>query len=71
LSANVFKRLPERKVERFVTLRQYGVGRDTADARMAELLRSLDGISYSPMKVVREYCVFDSNLSLDDGWLEP
>jgi hypothetical protein len=71
LSANVFKRLDEGKVERFVTLRQYGVGRDTADARLAELLRSLDGIGCSPMKVVREYCVFDSNLSLDDGWLEP
>src|SRR4051812_16894875 len=42
LSSNAFRRLPGGQVERFVTLRCYGVGRSTADARMAALRGSLE-----------------------------
>jgi hypothetical protein len=71
LSSNAFKNLGGGLVERFVTLRCYGAGRNTADARLDALLASLEAAGHAPAKVVREYCVLDSNLALDDGWLGP
>jgi hypothetical protein len=71
LSSNAFQRLEGGWVERFVTLRCYGVGRATADARMAALRRSLEETGFPLAKTVCEYCVLDSNVAIDDGWLEP
>jgi hypothetical protein len=71
LSSNAFRDLGGGLVERFVTLRSYSVGRATAEDRLAGLLASLEAAGHTPSKVVREYCVLDSNLALDDGWLGP
>lgn len=71
LSANAFKRTDGGRIERFVTLRVYQAGRREADRRLSDLLRSLEAIGHTPVKVVCEYCVYDSNLPLDDGWLAP
>lgn len=71
VSANALRQLAGGQSERFVTLRCHGVGRATAEARMAALRGSLEGTGYPLGPTVREYCVLDSNLALDDGWLEP
>lgn len=71
LSANAFKQRPEGGAERFVTMRSYGVGRVTADARLLALVKALERTGFPLVKVVCEYCVFDSNQALDDGWLKP
>ncbi len=69
LSINAFKQREDGQLERFVTLRCQGVGKQSADSRLSALLQSLEVSGFPPVKVVSEYCVFDSNLSLDNGWL--
>lgn len=55
--------------ERFVTQRAYGVGRDTAAARLGRLIDDLRGLGEEVVEHEFEYCVYDSNLQLDAGWL--
>lgn len=57
--------------ERFVTLRGYGVGWATAAARLGDLLAALAAAGESVVEHEAEYCVYDSNLALDAGWLTP
>ncbi len=61
--------------ERFVTLRVYGAGRLTADARWKLLVSDLRavlakaGILRGLSHQLREYTVYDSNVAIDRGWL--
>jgi hypothetical protein len=58
-------------VERFVTLRAHGVGRVTAEARFATLCAELQRAGHVIRNRIREYTVFDTNVALDRGWIEP
>jgi hypothetical protein len=70
LSANAFKRRDDGQCERFVTVRGYGIGRVTAEGRVASLLAEIQQGGYTILKAVAEYCVFDSNEQVDAGWLK-
>jgi inosine/xanthosine triphosphate pyrophosphatase family protein len=57
-------------VERFVTLRAEGVGRLTAEARYAALSAEIDRAGHVVRNRIREYTVFDTNVTLDRGWID-
>jgi non-canonical purine NTP pyrophosphatase (RdgB/HAM1 family) len=57
--------------ERFVTLRAHGVGRVTAEARFAALCAEIHATGHVVRNRIREYTVFDTNVALDRGWLDP
>ncbi|MUH01139.1 hypothetical protein F7734_56295 [Scytonema sp. UIC 10036] len=70
LSVNAFKLNPNgQHHHRFITLRVYGLGRRSAQARFQELLASLRARHISVVQPQQEYTVYDSNLELDAGWL--
>jgi hypothetical protein len=71
LSHNALRRRDDGRLERFVTQRCHGVGRDTARARLEALLADLRGGQYDVIDVEEEFVVYDSDLSLDAGWIEP
>ncbi len=71
LSANAFKYQRDGQQQRFVTMRLYGVGRQSAEARFNELLQWLEGEGLKLSHKLREYTVYDSNLALDAGWIDP
>ncbi|WP_234384499.1 hypothetical protein [Streptomyces sp. MMG1121] len=54
--------------ERFVTQRCRGVGRARAEEALRRLLAELDGLDV--LAVEREFVLYDSDESVDDGWLE-
>ncbi|MFF3559395.1 hypothetical protein ACFYXS_05065 [Streptomyces sp. NPDC002574] len=54
--------------ERFVTQRCRGVGADGAGRALERLLTELDGLVV--LGVEREFVLHDSDLSVDDGWIE-
>lgn len=54
--------------ERFVTQRCRGVDAEGAGRALERLLRELDGLEV--VDVEREFVLFDSDVSVDDGWLE-
>jgi hypothetical protein len=70
LSHNALRRRDDGRLERFVTQRCRGVGRDTARPRLEALLADLRGRRYEVIDVEEEFVVYDSDLSLDAGWLE-
>jgi len=70
LSANAFKLNTNGQHQRFITLRLYKLGRNSAQGRFQALLTSLRGQRIVLMQPQQEYTVFDSNLELDAGWLE-
>lgn len=55
--------------ERYLTLRAYGLGPGEADARFAALAGTLAREGVRLRGRVRERTVFDSNPSLDRGWI--
>jgi hypothetical protein len=67
LSWNARRRRDDGRAERFVTQRCHGVGRDTAERRLAALLAELRGLPI--LEVEREFVVHDTALELDTGWL--
>lgn len=69
LSRNAFTRTSAGHEERFVTLRNYEIGRATSLSRLQNLLEAIDGLGEHVIDVESEYCVFDSNLELDRNWL--
>ncbi|WP_323138536.1 hypothetical protein [Streptomyces sp. NBC_01571] len=54
--------------ERFVTQRCRGVGADGAGRALERLLSELGG--FVVLSVEREFVLYDSDLSVDDGWIE-
>jgi hypothetical protein len=69
LSRNAWREPDQGKEERFVTSRYYRVGRASSDRQLRQLLGSLNEIDEQVIEVESEYCVYDSNLDLDRGWL--
>jgi hypothetical protein len=69
LSRNAWRESGHRKEERFLTVRHYRLGNRSSERRLRQLLDSLDEISEQVIEVESEYCVYDSNLDLDRGWL--
>jgi hypothetical protein len=69
LSRNAWREQGQGKEERFVTLRSHRVGKGPSDRQLQELLDSLNAIGEQVIEVESEYCVYDSNLDLDRGWL--
>jgi hypothetical protein len=69
LSLNAFRQAAPGQEERFVTLRCYAVGRDTAGPRFGQLLAALTELGEQVIGQESEYCVYDSNLGIDAGWL--
>jgi hypothetical protein len=69
LSRNAFRRTEPGWIERFVTLRTYGVGRQTSEEKLQKLLEELKILGEQIVEFESEYCVYDSNLALDAGWL--
>lgn len=71
LSRSAFKRLSPEIEQRFVTLRMYNTGRDSAYRSLESALEILRQEGYDIDGAQREYAVMDSNVSLDAGWIEP
>jgi hypothetical protein len=69
LSRNSWRELSQGKEERFVTSRYYRVGSASSRGRLQQLLDSLNELGEQVIEVESEYCVYDSNLDLDRGWL--
>lgn len=69
LSRNAFRQPAQGEEERFVTLRSYGVGRRTSEQQLQRLLLALHELGEQIVEHESEYCVYDSNLNLDAGWL--
>lgn len=69
LSRNALREPAEGKEERFVTQRAYGTGRETSQEQLDVLLARLDELGEQILECESEYCVYDSNLQLDAGWL--
>ncbi len=68
LSRNARKERGDGNRERFVTLRGYRIGRDTAHQN---LLAALAALSHPVLETEEEYVIFDSNAAEDKGWLTP
>lgn len=55
--------------ERFVTVRSYQVGRNTADARFELVIEALRTLNVPIKNRAREFAVFDSAPAIDAGWM--
>ena len=71
LSRNALREAAAGREERFVTLRCYLAGRQTSDARRDALIADLKSLGEEILEYESEYSVFDTNLELDAGWLNP
>lgn len=71
LSRNAIRRRDDGKREHFVTQRCFKVGRMAARRRLERLLADLRSHGHEPLDIEEEFVVYDSNLAVDDGWLEP
>lgn len=71
LSRNAFRDAPGEREERFVTLRAYALGAISADRTFRALLAALREAGEQVLEAESEYCVHDSAVALDAGWLTP
>ncbi len=69
LSRNAFKQTAQGREERFVTLRDYENGRAESLAALTALIADLRAAGENVVEYESEYCVYDSNVELDAGWL--
>lgn len=69
LSRNSLKPARAGASERFVTLRVYGLGRPRAEARFAALVDAIHAGGHATRGRIREYTVYDSDVTVDRGWL--
>jgi len=70
LSRNALTTRNDGREERFVTQRCRQVGREVARRRLDALLEALQRHSYPIIDVEEEFVVFDSNGSIDAGWID-
>lgn len=68
LSRNPFKRRPDGRETRFVTVRLSGLGRERVEQRVQELHHDLRQQGFELESDVTEYCVYDDARNLDHGW---
>lgn len=69
LSRNARKVFADGARQHFVTLRVYEAGRRHAEERFTELRDALHHAGFDWREPIREYTVYDSNVSVDKGWL--
>lgn len=69
LSRNAFKTRADGRAERFVTLRVYHAGKQTAFRRLDRLAAALTAAGFEIVNTQKEYSLFDSHVGLDAGWL--
>lgn len=65
LSVNVLKSSP---TLRFITLREYGT-QERFEERIRQLVEALNTSNIPIHKQEAEYCIYDNNSFLDEGWL--
>jgi hypothetical protein len=70
LSRNAFRDSAGGREERFVTLRSYGVGSRCSVQQFRQLLAALRESGEHVLDAESEYCVYDSAVELDAGWLQ-
>ncbi|MFE6921125.1 nucleotidyl transferase AbiEii/AbiGii toxin family protein [Nocardia sp. NPDC057663] len=70
VSANARRTRSDGRVERFVTQRCREVGRHTSGTRLQLLELALLEHGYEVLSREHEYVVYDSDESVDDGWLD-
>ncbi|MBA4190302.1 MAG: hypothetical protein C0467_20135 [Planctomycetaceae bacterium] len=70
LSRNARRVRTDGRQERFVTQRCHAVGRQTASKRLDALLATLLTGGHYVLSVEKEFVVYDSDPSVDTGWLE-
>lgn len=70
LSRNAFREAGAGQEERFVTIRSYGVGWVASERQLQQLIAVLKGLGEQIIERESEYCVYDSNIGLDAGWLD-
>lgn len=70
LSRNARRHRADGRAEWFATQRCYRVGLQTAGSRLDALVSALTKAGQPPVEVEREFVVYDSAPSVDDGWLE-
>lgn len=70
LSRNAFREAGAGREERFVTIRSYGVGWLSSEQQLQHLLAVLQRLGEQIIEMESEYCVYDSNIGLDAGWLD-
>lgn len=70
LSKNALKKMPDGREHRFVTLRLYRVGRVSAVDRLERCVAALQAGGFSIVSTQREYSCYDSNVQLDQGWID-
>lgn len=68
LSRNASNKMADGIVMHFATLRVHDKGRDAAIDYFQSFLSHLRGLGYRLSNILQEYTVFDTNVSLDDGW---
>lgn len=72
LSRNAHRKAgPDGLVEHFVTVRAHRVGRKTAEERFAAVCGEIERAGWVVRNRIREYTVFDTNVALDRGWIDP
>lgn len=70
LSRNALCQRNDGLQERFVTQRCWQMGRVAAQAALQRLLHDLTISGFNILETEAEYVVYDSNLSLDAGWID-
>mmetsp|Transcript_27063 Transcript_27063/g.30180 ORF Transcript_27063/g.30180 Transcript_27063/m.30180 type:complete len:222 (+) Transcript_27063:67-732(+) len=70
LSRNAMTKKKDGGEFRFVTQRMYGIGKTLAGERFASCVDDFKKNGFVIHSSQREYAVYDSNIALDDGWIE-
>ena len=70
LSKNAFKIREDGLTEKFLTLRMYDKGLIEARVVVADLMKNIESRGLEALKNVLEYCVFDTDSSIDEDWLD-
>lgn len=68
LSHNAFQQVDERNFHYLITMRLFDVGRTSAFATNETIVQYLTEQHFTPLKVVREFVVYDSYIELDKNW---
>jgi hypothetical protein len=69
LSRNSFKNLDNGKFEYFLTLRKYGMGLKDFLENVNNFTKLLKKNNIHILETIVEYCVYDSNVDMDNEWI--
>jgi len=57
--------------QKFLNMRTYGIGRQSAYPRLELLGKHIENAGFKVPRFIREFGVYDSDVTIDAGWLEP